>query len=340
MINFLKKRWYLLALVLLIAGIFVYRQKQTAVSKILENSYTLTREKVSESLSFSGKVDAYDKASLTFPVSGKLSWVGVKEGDRVEKWQILAKLDSYEAQRNLEKVLRDYSKQREDFEQSRQVTYKDQTTFSAVNDTVKRILEKNQWDLEKAVLDVELKDYALKLTTLSTPIAGIVTHIDDSVAGVTAVAAQSRIDVINPETIYFSAAADQTEVIKLFAGQKGNLVFDSYSEENIEAAIDSISYTPKEDETGTVYEIKLSFPKGDDLLRFRLGMTGDVEFITKEKDNILAVPTNATTQEEGKFYVHKISNGRKIKTEITTGEILDSKTEVLSGLSEGDTISL
>ena len=69
-------------------------------------------------------------------------------------------------------------------------------------------------------------------------------------------------------------------------------------------------------------------------------MTGDVEFITKEKDNILAVPTNATTQEEGKFYVHKISNGRKIKTEITTGEILDSKTEVLSGLSEGDIISL
>lgn len=42
------------------------------------------------------------------------------------------------------------------------------------------ILEKAQFGLSNAVIDVELADLAIKYATITTPIAGLVTHIDHS----------------------------------------------------------------------------------------------------------------------------------------------------------------
>ena len=55
----------------------------------------ITRGDIIESISASGEVDASEKADLTFQGSGKLAWVGVKEGDVVKKYQAIAKLDTF-----------------------------------------------------------------------------------------------------------------------------------------------------------------------------------------------------------------------------------------------------
>ncbi|MCX6794100.1 MAG: biotin/lipoyl-binding protein, partial [Candidatus Gottesmanbacteria bacterium] len=122
----------------------------------------------------SGKKTKADKsAELKFQTSGKLTWVNVKEGDTVAAYQAIAGLDVREVQKNLDKALRDYSSERNDFEETWRVTYKGvQNPNTALTDTAKRILQKNQWDLDKAVLDVELKHLAVEYATLVTPIAG------------------------------------------------------------------------------------------------------------------------------------------------------------------------
>ena len=89
-------------------------------------------------------------------------------------------LDTRELQKKLQKALKDYMKERWDFEQEREnygITTDNLDSYTLSNE-VRRILEKNQFDLDKAVLDVELKDIALKYATLISPISGIVTHID------------------------------------------------------------------------------------------------------------------------------------------------------------------
>src|SRR3972149_2503987 len=91
-------------------------------------------------------------------------------------------MDMREVQKNLENELKDYAKQRNDFENRLQVAYDARPLI--IDDRVRRILEKDQWDLDKAVLDVELKALAVEYSTLVTPIAGIVTHVDTPVAGV------------------------------------------------------------------------------------------------------------------------------------------------------------
>lgn len=339
-IKIIRKRWYIF-LPLPVLFVLIYFNISSQSSKnTVSKTYTLKRENVEETLSLSGQIEASDKAEIKYPLSGKLAWIGIKEGDMVKANQVIAQLDATDAKKNLEKVLRDYSATRNDFEQTNRVTYPNQSLAGPLNDTAKRILEKNQWSLEQAVLDVELKDYALKLATITSPIAGIVTHIDNPIAGVNILATASIINVINPDSLYFSATVDQTDVVKIASGKTGKIIFDAYPEKEVEGAISSIAFTPKENETGTVYEVKIAFPREKDLNNYRLGMTGDVSFVTKTRSHILAVPTSAIKKENENKYVIRLVKGKQTKTFIKAGDEIDSKTEILNGLDEGDVIQL
>ena len=153
-------------------GVAYQKQQVQMVTKNFSIKTEVVRRMIFEkTITSSGKTKAKKSVDLKFQTSGKLTWVGVKEGDRVTAYQAIASLDSREVQKNLEKALRDYSSERNDFEETWRVTYKGmKNPDTALTDTVKRILEKNQWDLEKAVLDVELKHLSLEYSSLLSPI--------------------------------------------------------------------------------------------------------------------------------------------------------------------------
>ncbi len=332
MVELLKKHWYVFVVIFLIGSIFIYPNSSKNKNVKGDKIFKVKKEVFKESLTLSGEISAEEKTTLRFQTSGRLTWVGVKVGDYVKKYQALASLDQRETQKNLEKALRDYSKERRDFEEDKEVTYKS----SVKTDTVRRILEKNQFDLEKAVLDVELKQLAVELSTLTSPIEGIVTKISSPYAGVNVTPAQAEIEIVNPNTVYFSAVADQTEVAQIKKDLQGEIVLDSYPDEKIQGSISNISFTPKEGETGTVYEVKVIFSKDNSDYTYRLGMTGDVNFAIGQSKKIIIIPTSFIKVENKKKYV--LVGDQKIKTNIKTGKTIDSSVEVISGLKEGDTI--
>lgn len=332
MVKFIKKRWIWLLLALLIIGGIVYQSINSAnASKKKKSEYTIKKEDLSEVLSLSGKIDAQEKVILRFQSSGKLTWVGVKEGDYIKKYQGIASLDQRQMKKTLEKYLYDYSKERNDFEEDMQKTY----PSGAVTDTIKRILEKNQYDLNKAVLDVELQNITLEYSYLYTPIEGVVTRVDAPFPGVNITPAQAEFEIVNPNTLYFSATADQTEIIELRKDMEGKIIFDSFPDDEILGKIIWLGYSPKEDESGTVYEIKLNFSSNK---QFRLGMTGDINFTTKERKDIIAIPTTYIKKDKKGSYVMVEEKSIPKKRYIKTNGEIDSKTEVKSGLSVGEKI--
>lgn len=295
-------------------------------------SYTVKRGNLEETLSLSGEINAYEKTTLRFQTSGYLAWVGVKEGDTVKKYQGVASLDQAELQKNLRKYLNTYMSERWDFEST-----KDSSGDTSIMTTaVRRAFEKAQFDLNNAVLDVELKDIAVRYANLWTPIDGIVTKVAAPNAGVNVTPTQSEIEVVNPATIYFSATADQTEVSKLTASHSAEITLDAFTDEKLTGTISTISYTPKAGETGTVYEVKINLPReASAKWGFRLGMTGDVDFVIKELPNVLFVPIKFLKTEGSKKYVLKQN---KEKVYVTVGEEMDGDVEIKDGLKENDTI--
>jgi len=330
------KRWKLiLGIIVLIAiGYFVYQTVSASQNKNKdEKVITIQRKNLQKTISASGKINAEKEIDLKFQTSGLLTWVGVKEGDMVSAWQTIATLDSRELQKSLLKKLRDYSTSRWDFEQG-----KDDYKNNVITDTVKRVLEKNQFDLDKAVADVEIAEIVLKFSNLTTPIAGIVTQVSAPVAGVNITPAGAVFTIADPDSLIFTADIDESDIGQLKIGQKSQITLDAYPEETITGETKTIGFSSVTTSGGgNAYEVKIALPANHNL-KYKIGMNGDVNIILKEIKNTLVLPVNALYNEGNKPYVYLSQNGQKLKKYITTGLSNDEEIEIKTGLSSGEKV--
>jgi RND family efflux transporter MFP subunit len=339
MLKFLKKRWYLILIVVLIAGFIFYKNRSTAAAKNKVDRYTIKRENLKEVLTLSGEIDASEKVSLKFQTSGRLAWVGVKEGDFVTKYQVIASLDQRDLKNRMNKYLNTYAVQRNSFEQGKDDNLDDQNALSqSIRDEAKRVLENNQYNLNNAVLDVEYQNLTLQYANLWTPIEGIVTHVSVPFSGVNITPAGADFEVVNPETLFFLVAAEQGDVINLKEGATGNISFDAFPEKKFKASIYYISFSPKEGETGTVYELRLRLDDEAMKLPLKLAMTGDIDFVIKEENKVLSVPSSFIKKDKKGSYVFIGSPTKKVKKYIEVSNEIDGKFVVTNGLTENEVI--
>ncbi|MBP7966808.1 efflux RND transporter periplasmic adaptor subunit [Candidatus Woesebacteria bacterium] len=334
--TFLIKRWYIVVILILIVGYFVYRAKNND-AKAEQKTYTVKRETLRQTLSVSGEMNVNERVSLKFQSGGRLAWVGVKEGDYIKKGTAIASLDQRQLEKTLQKYLNTYSKQRQSFEQT--VDNNDQLTLSLSQDLrnqAKRLIDQGQFDLNNSVIDVEVQTLAKENAFLISPIDGVLTRVDAPKAGMN-VSITDQYEIINPDTMYFSIAVDQTDVVKLAVGQRGKIVLDAFPENEFYGTVAAIGYIPETDETGTTYEVKMSLESYGFIPR--VGMTGDVEFVMKELPNAVAVPLEYIEETDDNAYVYKNIDNKFQKVEITTGQEYDGMVEIKKGLYAGDTIS-
>lgn len=332
MFGFIKKHWLLLSfLVILGAGLiwFFFLRVDTSGGLVVE------KEDLVNSLTLSGSVDADEKSTMVFQTAGKLSFVKVKEGDSVKKGQLLAGLDTGELWAAERAAYYRY------LAADAHAKYIEDTVKD--NDKDESFLEKDTRVTAQTERDIRYDNWltaqrSLRYATLYSPIAGVAYDVSPTQPGEFITATnQVEFNIVNPETIYFSATADQTEVGELAVGTKGEVTLDAFVDSPFAAEVTKIGFTPKEDETGTVYEIKLSITEGKQL-QPRLGMTGDATFILAELKDVIAIPTRYIKTDDEKRTVVKLINGRKEQVEVEVGETIDGLTVVKSGLVPGETI--
>ena len=328
----LSKRFILVTFGLVVVlGIIYYQRQQVSKSAAKIETVQVILSTVVEDISSSGKTKAQEQVNLHFQAGGQLAWVGVKEGDIVEKNQTIASLDTQQLKKTLEKALRDYSKERNDFEEDKRDTYKDK----ALTDTAKRILEKNQWDLEKAVLDVELSNIALKWATLITPIPGIVTQIDTPISGAN-VTTTDTFTIANPQSIVFSASVDETDVGKITLGMPTTIELDAYPQIPILGKVAKITLAAETSTGGaTVFPVEIELVNPPNL---RIGLNGDVTIKITEITDALVIPQDALKEDNKGNYVVVKSKSGYTKSTVKTGVKGDDTIEILEGVSQDETI--
>ena len=266
---------------------------------------------------------------------GTLAWLGVKKGDVVKQYQTFATLDARTTLKSLQGTLLDYSKQRNTFEQT-QDSYANRTPEMALNDSMKRVLQNNQYDLNKAVVSVELQDLARQQSILTTPISGIVVRADAKTAGIT-ITPSTTFTVVDPSSLTFKMEIDEADISKLREGQTVDVIFDAYPDKKLNLTIESIDFVTHTTSTGgSAYDVKAKIMTDNSNYQYRIGMNGNAEIILSKKQHILTVPL-ASLVDENKVYV-KTSKGFEKKT-LKLGQENDTSVEVLSGLSAGDVVA-
>ena len=302
---------------------------------------TVARGSIKQTVTASGEIAAEEKADLQFQASGKVVWVGVKKGDKVKKGQALASLDLREYQKTLELKLRDYSKTRWDFEQLRDdydIGWRKLDEAGTLTDAQKRILEKSQFDLDKAVLNVELQDIALKNATLVSPIDGEVTDIGNLIAGenTNAMTNPANITIVDFGSLIFQARVEEVDLAHIKPGQKVIVTLDAYPDEKFEGEVLRVNRVAQKNVVGgTIIPVDIKLGTNE---KFIVGLNGDVQILIEEKPDSLIVPRGAVHRENDKHFVWVVKNGKPEKQIVTIGLQSAKITEITQGLQKGDKI--
>lgn len=334
----IRKFWWIgLIIVFGIGGFWWFRQSR----KLSFREFTVTRQRMAVSLTASGSIVADRKADLTFQTGGRLVWVGVAKGDRVKKWQGVASLDQRTLQKTIEKELNDYLKVRWDFQTTRESNNVSTDNLDAytLSPATRRVLEKSQFDLNNAVLDVEVQEVAKEFVIIVAPFEGLVTDVSASLVGTNVTAATVIATVIDPTSLYFEAHVDELDIGKLTVRQLVTLTLDAYPDDPITTTIESIGFSPVAlSGGGTGYQVRIPLPVQTEDMTYKLGMNGDADIIINDLGEVLTLPQEAITRKEGKTVVQELIAGKPKEIEIETGEETESLVEIKDGVSEGEVV--
>jgi RND family efflux transporter MFP subunit len=293
---------------------------------------TIQRGEVVSTLLLSGEIDATQKVTLQFQTPARLVGVYVKEGDTVKKGQLIAKLDTVLLNSNYQQALSAW----------RATT----ATVDRVHDSLKdkgnseSLAEKETRTLaevanDKAYEAVIQTRKALTDATLVSPIDGVVTKVDSPQPGVNILPATSTFVVVNPSAIKFIVTADQTEVVSLHQGDTTTITLDSYPDMTLKGTVTNIAISPDPTESSTVYKVDVEVANIGEAKNYRIGMTGDANFVLEKKENVLFVaPKFVKSDKNGKYLT---LNGNK-KVYITPGVEGDERVEISGDIKEGEIV--
>jgi len=327
-----KKLLILIVVGLSVAGYFVRRTFFPSTDGFEEAK--VERGVVREELVLSGEVKADEQARLSFLTSGELDYVGVTEGEEVKKGNVLARLDTtilYQTYLSAEADLRRYDASKDKTYNDVQGHTKDES-FAQIE--TRTIAETNRDKAYRAYVSAQQN---LANATIRAPFDGIISSVTHPFTGVNTSLTESQIEIVNPKTILFEVSADQSEVNQISREQKVIIVLDSISSEEYEGQVEFIGLTPKVGEVGAVYEVKVRFLDANlDANKLRIGMTGDAKFVLSQKENVLFVPSTFVNSDTKGNYLNLEKANNKIYVE--TGLEGEEKTEIKSGVKEGDVI--
>ena len=331
-----KRYWRLIGIGLIIAaliGFWFYRRLKT--NQVQATYISPEIRNLKKTLSVSGVIAAKEHVKLRFSNGGKLIWLGAKEGDQVKKYQAIASIDKRSAQKTLQKKLNSYLKERWDWEQTL-----DDTQDRWLPKSEARDKDKSQWDLSNSVLDVEIQDIAIQDTVLTSPIDGILIKSPSLVSGVQLLYTDI-FEIVNPDSLIFRAAVDETDIGLVTLGQSGTISLDTYPQEKINSAVSYIDFLSSSSDTGTVFIVELPLHQTNALEKYRLGMNGDVQIQLEQRDQVLAIPIDATIERDNQIWVTvKNDQGQDEDRKIQIGLETDEYFEVLEGLSPNDQVLL
>jgi macrolide-specific efflux system membrane fusion protein len=134
------------------------------------------------------------------------------------------------------------------------------------------------------------------------------------------------------------AQVDETDIAQIRLKQSARIVLDAYPKETIGAVVDQIAFDAKTVNNVTTYVVDVLPERTPEFMRS--GMTANVTFLITSRDEVLTVPNEVLKTQENTYSVLVKANGEKgfVERPVEVGITDGKKTEILKGLSDGETI--
>ncbi len=174
--------------------------------------------------------------------------------------------------------------------------------------------------------------------TVTAPCNGVVVSVSYS-DGSSVKADQAIVTIAKTSSVSMSVSLSEEDIADVTIGQQAQISLTSYENQTFDATVESISTSPARSGSASVtYTVTVKMT-ADNTAQVFTGMSGEVTLIKKQKKNVLYVPNQTITFQNGVSSVLvKSADGTNKKTTVTTGFSDGRYVEILSGLKEGDTV--
>ena len=227
----------------------------------------------------------------------------------------------------------------------------------AVNkrDVARAQLVVNKAKVSQAQAEVEKDEASLKqfqeqlsYTTITAPIDGVVlsrdVEVGDAVSSILVLGSGATLVMTLGDTseVYVKGKVDESDIGKVYLGQPARIRVETFKDKTFTGHVTKISPMGVEKDNVTTFEVRVSInnPGGE----LKAEMTANAEIILDEHHDVLMIPEGAIMYDKDKkasvdIPVPSAKDGMK-KIAVNIGISNGVKTEVLSGLKEGDQVVL
>jgi RND family efflux transporter MFP subunit len=312
-------------------------------------TYTVKETKAGHIRKFSGVVEAADKSSISFEVSGNVQEVRVNVGDKVTKGQVLAVLDTRTYKLNVEAAEADLGKakvqladKRKDLDRLQRIAEQDPGAISqAAIDQAEAAYDSARKNVEFATSQLNLAKRDLSKTVLRAPYNGVIAerYVD---AFNEVKRGQRLFDTYMEGGLEVAISIPETEIEGIYLGLDSEIRFPTAPGSIFEGDVTEIS---------SVASVANAFPVKVTILepgkQIRPGMTAEVTLLLEGKGvgSAYLIPLMAVVPSDdpkkGFVFVYDPDTSTVKKTPVSGGVgILENDYMVTTGVKGGDIIAV
>jgi len=311
-----------------------------------------------------GSIEACLHTKLSTIIGGRIEYLGVKEGDKVKKGQLLLKLwnDDQQANTALAEAQVRVAARRVDEaciaaanaerEARRQAELRQRGFVSASAEEAARTqAEVSRATCHTARADVAQAEARYRATrveqgrvALYAPFAGIIAKIvgelgEYSTPSPPGVMTPPAIELFDDSCLYVTAPMDEVDAPKIAPGQAVRIRLDALPGQHLAGRVRRVApYVLAVEKQARTVDVEVDFTDPPPPGKLLVGYSTDVEIILEARDNVLRIPT-AAIREGSRVLVYDAASGMLVERAIRTGLANWEYSEVVEGLAVGERIA-
>jgi len=345
---------WLVVIAIIVGGFFLLKDYFNPGLEVQLVTASLTSPALANAvLTASGYVVARRKAAVASKGTGTLVYLGVEEGDRVKKGQVIARLEDADVAAALQRAKENLRVEEADLKDAKQSLERQrilvkggfvaQAEFDAAEARYNRVVA----TIDAAKSAVKEAEVAVENTRIVAPFDGTVLKKNADVGEIVAPlagAASSRAAVVtiaDMSSLEVEADVSEANITRVSSDQSCEIRLDAYPEQSYRGAVSKI--VPTADRAKATVLVKIRFANYDQ--RVLPEMSAKITFLAKSLgDNaataklLLTVPAAAVAERNGRQVVYQLKGDHAVEIPVTVGQRIGALIEIKNGLKEGDKI--
>jgi HlyD family secretion protein len=361
------RKWLIAALIVAVIVVPLILKKTRGTASTGVDLAKIEERQVQPSILASGVLAFRNEVDLTAEVTAKVRSILVKEGDTVEKGQLLLVLDPEIYNNAIEREQAALRQSSIAIERQRELVALRRKQFERSRALVEqRLIDRARFDEERNQLDLALADLrtseeaqrraaavvndALEQrakTEVRSPISGRVVSLpikvgETAVPSTSAFAGAQLMKIADTSEIIAELKVDEADIAKIDIGQRADVYAAAYPDTALKGAVEQIALAPTIEGQGRAYKVTVRL-QAPATMRLRSGMSLRSDIFLGDGARRPAVPVEAVITEtdekdDVRRYLWVSREGRAYRVEIETGASDDRWEVVTKGVKPGDSI--